>query len=219
MSVNSVYSKDNLSTIVANYIKDKILAMELKAGDRIIEKKISDDLSISRAPIREAIKELEKEGVITTIPRKGAHVTEFSMNDLKEIFEIRLLLEYDIIKILVNENLLTGSDMKQLTDIVDEMVRVAISTDASACKWITINFMDMSFHTYLWEKSGSMRRVKILKDMFFQLRIAMMYDTRLTDNLFNTASDHYAIIKSLAAKDIEATQRNLKNHIMTCRDQ
>lgn len=209
------YSKKNLSSMVVDYIKDHILTGSLKSGDRVIESKLSEALNISRAPVREAMRELEKEGLITVTPRKGAHITEFNLDDIKEIFDIRLLLEVDIIKIIFENDLLTDKDIRNLTEIVNQMVAVALSSEEMEKKTMTINTLDIQFHTYIWEKSGSFRRVKILKDMFFQLRMAMMYDTKMTDNLCDTASDHYAIIKSLKEKDIRACELHLREHIMT----
>ena len=93
-----VSNRENLSSVVGDYIKEAILAGTYKEGDRILETEVALKLGISRAPVREGIKELAKEGVVTIIPRKGTHVTKFNVNDIKEVFDIRLLLENDILK-------------------------------------------------------------------------------------------------------------------------
>lgn len=208
-------NRENLSSVVGDCIKESILAGTYKEGDRILETEVALKLGISRAPVREGIKELAKEGVVTIIPRKGTYVTKFSVEDIKEVFDIRLLLENDILKILIDEDKLTEKDFNHLEDLIEEMVRTASSTMDVLDKSIMINLKDMEFHRYIWEKSGSKRRVKILEDMFFQLRMAMLYDTNETGDLYTTATDHYEIIDSLKSKDLEKCKKALREHIIS----
>jgi DNA-binding GntR family transcriptional regulator len=77
---------------------------------------------------------------------------------------------------------------------------------------------DMEFHKFLWQKSGSSRRVEILSGIFFQLRMAMLYDTNKTGNLFVTATDHYEIIKHLRNRDLESCKRALREHIISYKE-
>ncbi len=212
------YQKDNLCSIVVNYIKEMILTGEYKEGDRILESAVANRLGISRAPVREGIKELEKEGIVTIIPRKGTHVTKFSIEDIKEVFDIRLMLENNILEILINENKLTKSDFDALESIVDRMVNIVKGPEDDIKKSLMLNMLDMEFHRYIWGKSGSIRRVSILNGLFFQLRIAMLYDTNETGNLLLTATDHYEIIKHLKNKDLERCKKALREHIISYKD-
>ena len=70
---NSNFTRDNLSGVVVDYIKESILSGKYKEGEHILETEVAFELGISRAPVREGIKELEKEGIVTTIPRKGTY--------------------------------------------------------------------------------------------------------------------------------------------------
>ncbi|RYD04078.1 hypothetical protein N752_16950 [Desulforamulus aquiferis] len=101
----------SLNTIVSKYLRDKILLGELKGGERIVESDIADLLGISRAPVRESIQELASQGLIKSIPRKGNFVVKFTMSDVAEIFDIRLLMENSVIEILINEDKLTNYDI------------------------------------------------------------------------------------------------------------
>lgn len=206
----------NLSEIIVDYIKDSILSGDYKQGDHILETEVSKTLGTSRAPVREAIKELEKEGVVVTLPRRGTYVTKFSLEDIREIFEIRMLLENNIFKILISEDKLTNQDYKNLEDLVEEMIEIANSSEDKNEKALKINYKDIEFHKYLWKKSGSKRRVKILEGIFLQLRIAMLYDTNKTGDLNKTASEHYEIIEALKSKDYDRCRKSLKEHISIC---
>ncbi|HYE82613.1 MAG TPA: GntR family transcriptional regulator [Clostridia bacterium] len=208
------YQRDNLCSVVVDYIKEMILAGSYKTGEHVLESEVALRLGISRAPVREGLKELEKEGIVTVLPRKGTYITKFTLEDIKEVFDIRLLLEDNIIEILINEDKMKEEDFTTLEGIVNDMVNIANSEENELNKPILINMKDMEFHKFIWQKSGSSRRVEILSGIFFQLRMAMLYDTNKTGNLFITATDHYEIIKYLRNKDLENCKRALREHII-----
>lgn len=211
----SQHIRGNLNSIVVEYIKESILIGRYKEGDRIIETEVSETLNISRAPVREGLRDLEQEGIVTTIPRKGTFVTEFNEEDIKEIFDIRLLLENNINKILIYENKLEEKDFKYLEDIVNEMRSIAESSIDLKNQNLLINQKDMEFHRYIWNKAGSQRRVKLLEGIFFQLRIAMLYDMNETGDLVKSATDHTDIVEALRSKDIDRCKNALRNHIIS----
>ena len=78
----------NLSDIIAEYISDKIIKMEFKPGDKIVETKIAKKLNVSHSPIREALRILERNRLVELIPRKGAYVTEIAPSHIESLFEI-----------------------------------------------------------------------------------------------------------------------------------
>lgn len=211
------YLKKNLSEIVVDYIKNKILTGEYKEGDHVSEVSVAEALNISRAPVREGIKELQNQGLIKFIPRKGNYVTRMTLEDVKEVFDIRLLIENSVIEILIKENKLQERDYNRLKEIIDEMMNIANSIGDIRDKTIKINELDMEFHIFLWQKSDSKRRVKILTDLFIQLQLAMVFDTQMTGDLEVTASDHYEIVKFLKEGNIEECKKALKDHIISYR--
>jgi DNA-binding GntR family transcriptional regulator len=211
--------KNNLSTIVVEYLKEKIFKGEYRQGERIQERAIAEDLDISRAPVREGIRELQLQGLLEFTPRKGNIVAVFSMEDLKEIFDIRLLLENDIIDILIAENLLNEKDFAHLNYLVEEMIHVANSSDATRIKIFELNKKDSAFHQYLWSKAGSRRRCKILVDLFLQLKMAMIIDTEISGDFVEVASQHFDIIRALKAGDSLKAKLYLKNHIISYKNE
>lgn len=212
---NYLSKRENLNSIVVDYIKEAILSGTYKIGDHINESELAINLGVSRAPVREAIRELENEGILTTKPRRGTYVTDYTLEDIKEVFDIRLLLENNINKILIYEDKLAEKDFKHLEQLVKEMVDIAESSLDDSQKSLLINKKDMDFHRFIWRKSGSLRRVKMLESIFFQLRIAMLYDMYETDNFLQSATDHYDIIEALKSKDIDKCKKALREHIIS----
>lgn len=209
------YKRENLHALVVDYLKHKIITGEYKEGDHILESVVAEELGISRAPVREGIRELENQGLIKSIPRKGNYVATLTVEDLKEIFDIRILLEDYILEKIITEDKLTAEDYKKLTDLVDEMVKIAQQEGEISSRIVGVNEKDIEFHTYLWNKSGSYRTVKMLKDLHFQLQLAMVIDTKLTDDLEVTARDHYEMLEKLKNKDLAGCLTALKNSIVT----
>ncbi len=90
---NSIAEHQPLPDKIANFVREAIIVGKLKAGEKISEAKLADELHISRTPIREAIRMLESEGFVSIIPRRGTIVSEFSLEDLYEYFQIKACIE------------------------------------------------------------------------------------------------------------------------------
>lgn len=209
------FSHKSLSLRVVDHLKEEIFLERYKGGERILESKVAEELNISRAPVREAIKELENMGLIINIPRKGSFVVEFTEEDVREIFDIRVLLEMKIIERLIEEKNLTEKDFEYLTNIIDEMVDIAKEDSDSNYKVINVNKKDMAFHKYLWEKSGSKWTKKILANIFNQLQLAMLIDAKMESSLIDSAKKHYQIIENIKRGDLNGTRDAIIDHIVT----
>jgi DNA-binding GntR family transcriptional regulator len=92
---------DLLSTPVATLLRDAILDWELPPGERIIERQLATQWNISRAPLREAIKELMAEGLVEVSPRRGASVRDISISELRELFAVREMIEAYAIRVAI----------------------------------------------------------------------------------------------------------------------
>ena len=83
----------SLTAVVLDDIRRRILTGGFRPGERITESEVAAKLGISRSPVREAFRVLEREGLIATLPRKGSFITEISPEDVEELFELREILE------------------------------------------------------------------------------------------------------------------------------
>lgn len=208
-----VFKKENLAEYVIDYVKSKILSGEYESGDHVPETEIAKELGISRAPVREGIRELQNLGVIKFFPRRGNFVSEIDAEDIKEIFDIRIMIEGDMVRILIEEQKLTDADFKHLENIVEDMLNISKMEGDMMEKAALMSMKDIEFHKYLWECSGSMRRKEILERLHFQLQMAMVYDTKQSGDLHLTAAEHYVIIEALKEGDVDACKKALKSHI------
>lgn len=215
MKFNEEIQHKSLSKKVVDYLKEEIFMENYTGGDRIPESKIANELNISRAPVREAFKELESMGFVEIVSRKGTFVVDFKENEVQELYEIRVILEEKIFKKLIENQKLTEEDFKYLEKLIDEMVVIARSDKDENRKVFEVNKIDMKFHRYLWGKSESKWTVKILTTLYNQLQLAMILDAKKEENLEKASLKHQKILDNLKNDDLEGTRNAVIEHIQT----
>jgi DNA-binding GntR family transcriptional regulator len=132
-------SKDLLSDRVYALIRSSIVSGEREPGDRLVESEIARQLGISQAPVREAVKRLTHEGLLTNEPRRGSYVTSISPEEFEIARELRAALEQIGARTAAVEA--TPADIAQLRSIVDRMRQASTSADAGEFR-----DLDMKFH-------------------------------------------------------------------------
>lgn len=165
-----------LSNEVYNILKAKIISNELDPGDRLVETDIAKNLQVSRTPIREALKQLEQDGLVTYYPRRGSVVSEISVKDALEMYEVREVIEGLAVRLLCMN--INRKDIQSLEEIVLDMEERIKSEDYDSLlnlhsKWNS-RIMDLTKNKYLknqmiglYENLGRLRRISLynLKDL------------------------------------------------------
>lgn len=205
----------SMSSQVANYIKKQILSGKYEEGDHLVEKKIAKNLGVSRAPVRDAMRILTNKGLVESIPHKGHFVVGFSESEIKEIFEIRLFLEKQVLDDIFKNDLLDESDYDYIKKIAEEMMQIAKSDNYTDYKeqLLELNNKDVQLHKYLWGKSNKAYSVKFLKEIHDHLRLAMIIDSQLKNSLEKTAKQHLDLAKAIIENDIAKTYEILEEHV------
>lgn len=126
--------RESLTQVVSGQIRGRILDGTLKPGERLVEDRLSAELGVSRVPVREALRSLSAEGLVTLLPRRGATVVEVTPEDVAELVEVRALLEGLNAKLaaqrhdpeiiaLLEETLVRGNDAAS-TGTAEELARL-----------------------------------------------------------------------------------------------
>ena len=150
--------KEVLRDKIGDVLKTWILEGKLKPGERIVELTLARELNVSRAPLREALWLLERQGLVQIRAHHGAFVTQLSEQDIREIFEIRELLETHAAKRIRASVDGAGRDV----------LRAALAELEAACRDRDIRAFsaaDLRFHQTLWELSGNRHLQTVLNDM------------------------------------------------------
>ena len=141
---------NTLSKQVVRAIRHQIFSGALKPNQRVVEAEIAAEMGISRGPVREAIAELEKEGLIITYARKGTYVKSFELKDIEEIYTLRALLEGFAVTLAIDR--LQGPDLDYLKDLLDQIGKMAEKKDV-----IEVSRLNMQFHKKIMELSDHKR--------------------------------------------------------------
>ncbi|MBS1798409.1 MAG: GntR family transcriptional regulator [Acidobacteria bacterium] len=136
-----------LSQDIAEQLVDAILLGRLKAGSRLNESQLSRDLKVSRAPIREALKGLQEQGLVVHQSRRGMYVVRLTESEINKINSLRVVLESEAM-VLCRSNLNLENEHKLRTQ-VEKMERASKATPLDAVR------MDMAFHQMIWKQSGN----------------------------------------------------------------
>ena len=210
MSKSAKFAKieySGLRSQVYQMIKDMIIRGRLKPNERIVESRIAEELSISRGPVREAIRDLAKEGIVTNIPRKGTFITACSIKDIEEIYSLRAVLEGLAIRRALKY--LGEKEIKKREKLKNEMVAAAKHKD--------INEMvkkDMEFHKMICHFSKHTRLIKFWSDMDYQIRMFLVTTDVVFHNPEEVAKRHNEILDAIKKKDPDKAETCIKNHII-----
>lgn len=192
-----------LRTEVMAILHDAIVRGQLKPGDHLKESEIAKQLSVSRSPVREALRQLEQEGLVVSVPNQGSYVKTYTHKEIDEIFTLRSALENLACELIIQGNKLSSLDWKRLDRYVEEQ-RTAI--DAQAFDELTE--LDMDFHEFICKKSGSERLLTMWQSLRGQIQVLFYQRFRVFEQVPQTVDvDHMAILDALRLADIEETTK------------
>lgn len=197
--------KHNLSSGIVSLIKQKILFGELNPGDRIVETKLARELAISQTPIREAIRQLAGEGVVTIVPNKGPLVRTFSAKDIFEIYSLRAVLEGMAIRLAVQNASIT--DIRHLEQFYDGMKR-KLADDAVESLSDDSGYM----HHYIFKLSKHF----VLLEMFETVSFRIQLVNRIVGKKFTKereVAEHGELIEALKSGDPDRAEIVMREHI------
>ncbi|MED1467183.1 GntR family transcriptional regulator [Bacillus salipaludis] len=196
--------KSTIVKFVTKSLRKAILNGTLKKGDRLIQEEWAVRLEVSRMPIREALTQLQMEGLVEMIPHKGAVVTPITKDNIEEIYHTRALLE----GLAVEKSLpfLTEDDKKRLKDILIQMEELEIS-DATNDQYIQLN---AAFHETLRKDCPWPRVQKMVET----LGISPIAPNLLVDYYRETQREHRMIYEAVLRGDAAELRAAVEFHIL-----
>ena len=201
-----VNSYQPLREIVCEVLRDAIRGGVLKPGEWLKENDLADELLVSRTPVREAIRKLEQEGYVVTVPRRGAHVGSASIRDINEIFEIRAALEVLACELAAER--ITEEEQERL-----ERLLVAIGRAIEEHDMERIVQTDIEFHELLYQAARNERLLAIIGNLREQLTrfrtISMSYPGRLKATL----EEHRSLVDAIGSGDARRARKMAAKHM------
>lgn len=196
-----------LREIIASTIRNYIIEGKIKPGERLLEPNVAKLLGVSRTPLREAFLQLESEGFLKFNPRKGALVTETSLEDAEETYEIKGALEA-LAASLASSNI-TPQQIDELIIINKKMESIANSKKKDYKSFLELNSI---FHQKIYELCGNEKLKKTIKTLRNQtLRYNYIF-LSLLSHLNESVNEHFEIIQALKKGNKKEVEIAVKNH-------
>jgi DNA-binding GntR family transcriptional regulator len=194
----------SLSSLAAEELERMIINGELQAGDRINESTLAQMFGISRGPIREACRSLEKSGLVKVVNNKGVYVREMSVAQAAEIYDVRAHL-FGLAGRLAALRA-TDRDIAGLRSMVEEMEK-AKDIDA----YYPLN---VAFHARLVELSGNSRLAELYKTLSKELHLFRRKGLVQGESMASSNREHELVIEALRNRDADLAEIEMTRHIL-----
>ena len=188
---------------VAELLRERIFSRELAPGSWIDELKLAEAYGISRTPLREALKVLATEGLVTMKVRRGAYVTEVNEKDLTDVYHLLALLESDAASVVAHQA--TAAQLKELQDLHGELVKAASNRE----RFFEIN---EAFHMRLLEIADNRWRDQMVADLRKVMKLNRHNSLLKSGRIEESLSEHSAIMQALAARDAASAAQRMREH-------
>ena len=192
---------------VAELLRQRIFKRELEPGSWIDELKIADEYGISRTPLREALKVLAAEGLITMKVRRGAYVTEVSETDLADVFHLLALLESDAAGVVASRA--TDAQLKELQVLHADLEAAAKPGKQDRERFFEIN---ERFHRRLLEIANNRWRDQMVADLRKMMKLNRHHSLLKSGRIEESLAEHRAVMAALVARDPVATMQRMQEH-------
>lgn len=208
-----------LAAQVQERIREAILNRDLTPGDRIDQAKLAESLNVSIVPVREALKGLESEGLVSIIPRRGAFVTEISQEHLDDLYDARQIIEGEVIFHAVQH--LVDADFATLHELIQQMETATRANDIRL-------FMSLNrqFHMGIYQALGNRHLIQTIESLWERSELYRYRYMFVMHNADLVHQEHRAIVraceernppkaKELAIQHIRNTQLGLHRELDT----
>lgn len=192
---------------VFNRLKSAILSGEYPDGAELREIIIAERLGVSRTPVREAIRQLEKEGLVEIYPNRRAHVKGITFKDVEDIYLIRSRLEGLCAELAVQK--ITEEQLNQLDEIICLSKFYEEKNDSEH-----LVKMDGQFHEVLYASCGSHMLEQQLKSLHQFVRTARLYSWKRRERTRKSLEEHEEILNAIRRKDAKMADQLAKEHIL-----
>ena len=188
---------------VAELLRQQIFNRALEPGSWIDELKIADEYGISRTPLREALKVLAAEGLVTMKVRRGAYVTEVNEKDLSDVYHLLSLLESDAAGVVAARA--TAEELKELQNLHAELEAAVGNRE----QFFAIN---ERFHMRVLEISDNRWRSQMVADLRKVMKLNRHNSLLKSGRIEESLTEHRAIMAAMAAQDAQATTQAMQAH-------
>ncbi len=195
-----------MSNTLFSQLQQEILQGSRKRGEKLTEQSICDKYKVSRTPVREALRQLEMDGLVETIPNRGAFVIGFSEQDLRDMYELRKIYEVQAVKWAIER--ISDHALEELEETFDFMEFYTMKNDI-----VKMENINTGFHKQIYEASNNRMLQHVLSSYQTYVKLARGKDSYPDDYLNLVLEEHRAIFEAIKNKDAEAGAKAMAYHM------
>lgn len=189
--------------ILSETLKEQIICGEISGGTQLKQEEIAKRFNVSLIPVREAIIQLEAQGLVKCVRNKGAVVTNLSLEEMNESFKLRVILE-------------TGAIKQAIPNLLDEHINMfefictKMEHERDPVRWSRLNWL---FHESLYIPTKNQRLMDVLEKLFVTIQRYTMLQLILTHDTKTANEDHRSLIAACKDKNINKAMKIIEKHI------
>ena len=193
-------------------IREGIRSGGFPIGSRLVERELCEKIGVSRTPVREALRRLSAEGLVSVRPNHGVHVAEWAEEDRNEIFALGAILQSYSARLAAQK--ITDVEIDALRELVDRMESlIERSGDNSE-----IADLDSRFHSAILDAAGNRRLAAVINQVISLPVLLRSFQTYESADMQRSIRHHREIIASLVARDADWAEAVTRSHILAARD-
>lgn len=195
-----------LRDVIFETLRKAIISGDIKPGERLMEVSLAEQMGVSRTPVREAIRRLEAEGLVTMVPRKGTHVSELSMKDIMDVLEVRAALDRLATALAVKR--MQPSQIKAMESIHKQFIACVEKENIEGAVR-----KDIELHDLIYATSGNSRLMSVaagLREHIFRFRVIYMRNVAVAENVEH---EHFEILEAIRSGDDVLASELAEKHI------
>jgi len=204
---DSAIPRQSLTSAVADKLRDQIIRGEIPEGAQLRQDAIATQYQVSRIPVREALRQLDAEGLIAIVPNRGAIVPALSPDDIGELFSIRALLEPEVLKVSIPH--LTEEDFGEAETVLAKYVS-ELKREDHVSAWGRLNWQ---FHSCLYSRANQPRFMAIIRNVNNSGERYTRLQLYLTHGMKRANEEHHQILDFCRQRDVGAACNLLRQHI------
>lgn len=194
--------------VVVEAIREKILTGAIKAGEPLRQAALAEELNVSRIPVREALLQLEAEGLVEFEAHKGATATKLSAEQVTELFELRALLECELLRMAIPN--LTEAELAQSEQLLQQMSMAYQAADTSG-SWSELN---SRFHMSLYRAANRPLTYEMVQNLNSNSDRYIRVHLMLAGGVKKAGPEHENLLQLVRQKKTDAACKLLKQHIL-----
>lgn len=209
----NIFEMDNIKN-KQKYLRDHIFeelqqaicSGKLSSGERLTESRVAEEMGVSRTPVREALYRLASLGLIKMIPHRGFIISQWSLKEIEDVIDLRIVLEAFAIKLVIER--IQPKEIDEFKELIKQMEEAVSNKDNIKASSINTLFHDKII--LLSNNMALLEAIEPIKSKIYHFRIMSIYSGHRLEESFN---EHRSILNTIIAKDTYSAQKLITEHI------